>query len=127
MTQLSKPDAQVAALLRKYSLVIERLYHPEAIWLFGSRAAGKAEERSDIDIIVVSRRFSEVQRLKRRSTFLRETGLAKDYELPVVDPLCYTPQEFERGLEQPTILAEAVRTGVKLLGNGGDGQEEWSG
>lgn len=110
-----EPDKQVDLLINKYHEVIQRLYEPESVWLFGSRAAGKASDRSDIDLLVVSRRFAQVRRLKRRSTFLRETGLASAYDLPVVDPLCYTPEEFEVGLSQPTMVAEVVATGIKLI------------
>lgn len=110
------PDAQVSLLIARYRDKIQALYEPEAVWLFGSRASGKGTKDSDIDLIVVSDHFSQVRRLRRRSTFLRETGLASAYDLPVVDPLCYTPDEFLAGLHQPTIVAEAVASGVKLFG-----------
>ncbi|MFN2168132.1 MAG: nucleotidyltransferase domain-containing protein [Anaerolineae bacterium] len=109
-------DDQVRTLLRKYWHVIDQLYHPESIWLFGSRAGMSVSPHSDIDLIVVSVRFANIRRLKRRSTFLRETGIAFDRTLPVVDPLCYTPEEFRQGLGQPTIVAEAVATGIELVG-----------
>jgi predicted nucleotidyltransferase len=108
-------DEQVNLLMSRYKDVIQRLYDPEAVWLFGSRAGGDVSANSDIDLLVVSKRFDQVRRLRRRSTFLRETGLAQAYDLPVVDPLCYTPDEFRAGLRQPTIVAEAVATGVQLL------------
>ena len=113
----TRSDEQVNYLLDRYREVIQRLYKPESIWLFGSRAMGAASPTSDIDLLVVSERFAEVRRLRRRSTFLRETGLAQAYDLPVVDPLCYTPEEFRAGLNQPTIVAEAVATGVQLVAN----------
>ena len=116
----SKYDDQVETLLHRYREVIQRLYAPESVWLFGSRAAGTASSHSDIDLLVVSKRFGQVRRLRRRSTFLAETGLAHAYELPVVDPLCYTPEEFQAGLHQPTIVAEAVASGIRLLGGNDD-------
>ena len=112
-----KHDQQVSLLVERYLETIERLYEPEAVWLFGSRAVGDASATSDIDLLVVSERFAQVRRLRRRSTFLRETGLAQAYDLPVVDPLCYTPEEYRVGLQQPTIVAEAVATGVQLFGS----------
>ncbi|MCB0256809.1 MAG: nucleotidyltransferase domain-containing protein [Anaerolineae bacterium] len=116
MTNISSSDAQVDLLVRKYKDKIEMLYRPKVVWLFGSRASGAATKHSDIDLIVVSSRFSSVRHLKRRSTFLRETGLANEYDLPVVDPLCYTPEEYSAGLQQPTIVAEAIASGVRLFG-----------
>lgn len=35
-------DEQVRLLLKKYRAVIEGLYTPEGVWLFGSRATGGA-------------------------------------------------------------------------------------
>ncbi len=116
MSTTNNPDAQVSLMIARYRDKIQTLYEPEAVWLFGSRASGGATKDSDIDLIVVSDRFSQVRRLRRRSTFLRETGLAGAYDLPVVDPLCYTPDEFLVGLNQPTIVAEAVASGVRLFG-----------
>lgn len=115
MKAQARSDEQVELLLSKYQEAIQRLYEPESVWLFGSRASGEASPSSDIDLLVVSERFAQVRRLRRRSTFLRETGLAQAYDLPVVDPLCYTPEEFRAGLHQPTIVAEAVATGVQLI------------
>jgi len=116
MTTISRHDDQVEILMNSYREVIQRLYAPESVWLFGSRAIGTASPQSDIDLLVVSKRFGQVRRLRRRSTFLIETGLVHAYELPVVDPLCYTPEEFQAGLHQPTIVAEAVASGIRLLG-----------
>lgn len=115
MRDQTNSDEQVNLLLNRYQEVIQRLYEPESVWLFGSRASGEALPSSDIDLLVVSERFAQVRRLRRRSTFLRETGLAQAYDLPIVDPLCYTPEEFRTGLRQPTIVAEAVATGVQLI------------
>ena len=120
MTTTRRHDDQVETLLHRYREVIQRLYTPESVWLFGSRAAGTASPHSDIDLLVVSERFAQIRRLRRRSTFLRETDLAHAYELPVVDPLCYTPEEFQAGLHQPTIVAEAVASGIRLLGGNDD-------
>lgn len=120
MTKPSRRDGQVEILLQNYGEAIHRLYAPESVWLFGSRAVGTASSHSDIDLIIVSTRFDQMRRLRRRSTFLKETGLAHAYELPVVDPLCYTPEEFQAGIHQPTIVAEAVASGIRLLGSNDD-------
>ena len=37
MTTPSRRDDQVEILLQKYREVIQRLYAPESVWLFGSR------------------------------------------------------------------------------------------
>jgi hypothetical protein len=45
---------------------------------------------------------------------MQKTGIWSDYEL-IVDPLCYTPAEFKRWRNAPTIVAEAVETGIRLI------------
>jgi len=44
---------------------IVRLYQPDKIILFGSRARGEANERSDIDLLVISDREKHLPRCKR--------------------------------------------------------------
>jgi len=74
---------------------IKELYAPEQVWLFGSYAYGHPDQWSDLDVLVVSKKFARGNRLARRSKFLVKTGIWRNGEL-VVDPLCYTPAEFAR-------------------------------
>ena len=78
-------------------------FEPERILLFGSRAAGTADEASDVDLIVVYR--TEKRFLDR----LDELYLA--FDLPfAVDILAYTPEEFERLRVESPFLVEVLRT-----------------
>jgi predicted nucleotidyltransferase len=86
---------------------IERAFAPEHIILFGSRAKGQARDDSDIDLILVSDRFEGVRFPNRIASFLKTIR-----PKPEVEPLCYTPAEFERLKEQTTILIEATREGI---------------
>jgi predicted nucleotidyltransferase len=110
--RLSHP--KIERFLRQYLPVIRELYAPEQVWLFGSFAHGRPDPWSDVDLMIVSRRFARGKRLHRRSSFLDHTCIRRDEKF-VVDPLCYTPQEFERGVEMPCITAEVVETGIRLI------------
>jgi predicted nucleotidyltransferase len=77
--------------------------------LFGSSASGKAHCWSDIDLIVVSRIFAEMDFFERGAKMYDYWNLKKP-----VDFLCYTPEEFEKLKKQITIIREAVREGIEI-------------
>lgn len=82
----------------------------EALIVFGSRAAGTADEWSDYDLIIVSPDFEGVPFLDRGRVLLplRERGVSYDF-------LCYTPKEFEELSSQITVVASAARDGIRLI------------
>ncbi len=77
---------------------------------FGSRAKGTAKSKwSDVDLIMVSKKFKEIISYKRARGFRNYWNL--DYP---VDFLCYTPEEFNKLKNQITIVREAVREGIEI-------------
>ncbi len=94
-------DRFVAAVVEKYS--------PEKILLFGSRARGDNLVDSDVDIIVVSKKFEGVNWLKR----IRDLSVLWD-GMVRLDLICYTPAEFEEKKGMIGIVGEAAREGKDL-------------
>ena len=86
---------------------IERIFAPEHIILFGSRATGRARKDSDVDLILVSSRFRNLRFADRIARFLKEIRPGLE-----VMPLCYTPEEFEELRKTPSIVREAAREGI---------------
>ncbi len=86
--------------------------HPDKIILSGSQARGTADDRSDVDILVISR-FEG----KRREAMLemdRALG-GVDYAF---DVLISTPEEFERDRRIPgTVSRYANKEGRVLCGS----------
>ena len=81
----------------------------EYMYLFGSRASGKIHRWSDVDLIVVSKKF------KGEGVIDRSTDLYMKWDLDYpVDFLCYTPEEFNKLKKRVSIVSEAIRTGIKL-------------
>ena len=107
-------DPQIRRFAEKYLARVKAMYGPVQLWVFGSRVRGEPYQYSDIDLLVVSERFREFARDERRSTFLRETGLADDREARALHTFCYTPEEFEQGKRAPCIIREAVRCGIRI-------------
>jgi uncharacterized protein len=93
--------------------VVERLVkglHPERIYLFGSRATGKASKDSDFDLLVVVP-DSHLPRHQRE---------ARSYDLlwgltSAVDLIVMTRAEFQSGAEVKTSLPSTVQKRGKLL------------
>ncbi len=110
--RLSHP--KVNEFVQNHLPTIQELYMPEQVWLFGSYAHGKPQRWSDLDLLIVSKKFARGERTKRRSKFLVKTGIWNDHNF-IVDPLCYTPTEFHRWKDAPTIISEVVKTGIRLI------------
>lgn len=105
---------KVNDFLENYLPTIRELYEPKQVWLFGSYAHGRPQRWSDLDLMIISQKFKHGKRTKRRSQFLVKTGIWNDTKF-IVDPLCYTPSEFERWKDAPTIISEVVKTGIRLI------------
>ncbi|MFH1608190.1 MAG: nucleotidyltransferase domain-containing protein [archaeon] len=99
----------ILKLLRNFKKRINKLYVPEKIIFFGSSATGKSRKDSDIDLIIVSKKFDGVSMLKRSP----ELYMKWDMDYPV-DFLCYTPEEFEKKKKQVSIVRQAVKEGVEI-------------
>lgn len=76
------------------------------VYLFGSRARGKAHEDSDYDIAVVSNDFAKMS-FSQRQRLVRPLVRKVIGNLPL-DVLCYTEDEYERGKKAflPGIIEE---------------------
>lgn len=98
-----RASRKVAGVVARYSEAIaKRGIRAEAIYLFGSRARGRASADSDIDLVVVSRAF-------RRMGYLRSLALLGEAAAEILEPiqaLPYTPAEFASPL--PGGFLEAI-------------------
>jgi predicted nucleotidyltransferase len=87
-------------------------FAPEKIILFGSQARGTADERSDVDILVICPFTGKRRHLMlEMDRALQGLGLARDI-------MILTPEEFERDRHIPgTIARPAWREGRVLYEN----------
>jgi hypothetical protein len=76
--------------------------------LFGSSATGKAGKDSDVDILVVSPAFRNVNSARGKALY-------DFWELDCpVDFLCYAPEEFEKQKKRISLVSIALEEGVKI-------------
>ena len=81
----------------------------EKMYLFGSMSTEKTSKWSDVDLIVVSKRF------KGKGNLGRAPRLYMKWHLKYpVDLLCYTPEEFKKLRKQITIVSEAIKEGIEI-------------
>lgn len=98
---VKKVETLLNYVAKKYNIVLK-----EAI-IFGSRVRKDYQERSDIDLLLVSPDFKDVAWNKRPGPFYEEWNYK---ELPEPEFICLTPEEFE---EQRKIDAHIVQDAVK--------------
>ncbi|HSV99741.1 MAG TPA: nucleotidyltransferase domain-containing protein [Sedimentisphaerales bacterium] len=101
-----RADSRIEDFARR---VREKYRITQAIF-FGSRVRGDYLADSDFDIVLVSPDFQGV-------FFSQRSALMYDFwrHWPLeIEPLCYTPEEFEAKKRQIGIVSEAVKEGVIL-------------
>ncbi len=77
--------------------------------LFGSRARGEERLDSDVDVILVSGKFSGIPFRQRPDKFLDAWKLPVDFEV-----LCYTPEEIERKKAELGLVRQAFKEGLNI-------------
>ncbi len=101
--------AKIIKQLKEFKKSSKAKFYIDKIILFGSAARGEMNEHSDIDLLLVSKKFRD------KSFFDRPIGLRKFWTLDYpVDFLCYTPEEFEKLKKRVTIVREAVLDGIEI-------------
>jgi hypothetical protein len=102
-------DKKVKSWLSQFKKKIKSKYSPEKIIMFGSRARKDNFVDSDIDLIIVSRKFGSLKWPRRISSVASMWPGLID-----IEPLCYTPEEFEKKKKQLGIVQQAVKEGVEV-------------
>lgn len=86
-----------------------KAYQPEKIILFGSAARGDVDEFSDLDVVLIKRTSAPfVQRCVEAAKCLHR-GIGP------VDFFVYTPEEFQRMVEENSFFIEQIVRDGQLL------------
>jgi predicted nucleotidyltransferase len=107
---MSETRRQITTFIRRYVAALEAQGIPvERVILFGSHAAGHAQEWSDIDIAVISPKFGALSLLER----YEQLGLANRKLHAPLDVVGFSPSQVTH-CEPGSFLAEILRTGVTI-------------
>ena len=96
-------------LLKKISEQLISEFHPQRIILFGSQARGTADERSDVDILVITPINGE------RRDLMVEMNRALDALNSAFDIVILTLEEFERDRFIPGTVARYASQEGKVI------------
>ena len=102
-------DKKAVGEIEKFKKETNKHIHIDKVIFFGSRTGKKFRKDSDVDLIIVSEKFSKMN-------FFKRVAKMYDYwksDYPV-DFICYTPEEFNKLSEQVSIVSEAVREGIEV-------------
>lgn len=102
-------DRNVKEWIDRFVAIVSEKYDPDRILLFGSRARGDYLLESDVDILITRNKFEGVNWLKR----IRDVSLYWE-GMVTLEPICYTPAEFEEKKTMIGIVSQAAKEGVDL-------------
>lgn len=107
---MAQTTSEVNRIVKQYLQELEEAnVHPQKVILFGSHAAGAAEQWSDIDLSIISDDFEGKGILERQQILGRAN---QDLQAPL-DLLGYTSQEWAQ-CEPGTLLYEIRQKGVEI-------------
>ncbi|MBI3027508.1 nucleotidyltransferase domain-containing protein [Candidatus Woesearchaeota archaeon] len=95
--------------IESFAETIKNKFDIDKLIFFGSRAKGTYKKGSDYDFILVSKDFRGIKFTDRTSK-IYPYWKYKDS----IEPLCYTPKEFNKLKKQITIVREAVEHGIEI-------------
>ena len=96
-------------LLQKFKKEVNKTVKVEKLIFFGSRARGRAQKKSDVDILLISKDFKGKKYFKRSPPFYLLWNNKYD-----VDILCLTPKEFEKKQREIGIIRQAAHEGIEI-------------
>lgn len=101
---------QIQRALNIFTDRVRNKFSAEQIFLFGSYARGKANEYSDVDLVVIAKQFSDIPEDRRFDLLYDLTaGLTPDFHV-----YGFTPQEYDT-TSTLTSLSDIKREAIPLL------------
>ncbi len=96
--------------IRGFISRVNQRYRVTRAFLFGSRARGDHFNDSDYDVIIVSPDFEGIPFARR---------IAELYEFwdwfPIdIEPICYTPEEFDKKSKEISTIMRALDEGIEI-------------
>ncbi len=107
---MHKAGHQIKEIIEGYKRALKNLgINVERVILYGSNALGNQREDSDIDVVIVSKDFQNLNLRER----LEVLGIAAARIMRPIEAKGYTPEEIERAPEA-SFLKEILEVGVRI-------------
>lgn len=110
---LDKAGPQVKEIIEEYKQSLKTLgINVEAVILYGSHALGNQRQDSDVDLIIISKDFENLNLRER----LEVLGIAAARILKPIEARGYTPKEIEEIEESSEVnfLKEILEVGISI-------------
>jgi predicted nucleotidyltransferase len=104
---------EIEESVRRFKRGAAKKFFVERLIVFGSAARGELGEHSDIDLIVVSRKYGRKDVFKIVPELYREWHQNQRINYPV-DIILFSTEEFERLKREVSIVSEALREGIEV-------------
>ncbi len=105
---MDKAGSPVKEIIGEYKQVLKKLgINVERVILYGSFARGNQREDSDIDVLIISKDFQNLNLRER----LEVLGIAAARIMKPIEAKGYTPEEIKTTLEA-SFLKEILEVGV---------------
>lgn len=109
MVKAKVSDQEVKKFIDDFIESLEKnKLHVRKVVLFGSYARGNPRDYSDIDLAIISDKFTS-NRWQNQTKIAKATESDQDYSY-VIEPIGYSTKEYENA-EQGSFLDEIKRTG----------------
>lgn len=107
-------DREITGIIERFKQSLEKLgVKAKKIIIFGSYAKGKAKRHSDIDVVVISDDFKDMDLFKRLETI--GIALARAKIMEPVEAVGYTEEEYNSEGEGTFIGDEVKSKGIEIL------------
>ena len=107
---MDRKGNNIKEIIKEYLKYFPKNIKIEKIFLFGSYAKGNYDEDSDIDLIVISSDFKNMNFLKRLE-MLSSVRKSKLTQSVAMDIIGYTPEEFRNISKKSIIMRKAIKEG----------------
>ena len=107
---MDRKENNIKKIIKEYLKYFPKNIKIEKIFLFGSYAKGNYDEDSDIDLIVISSDFKNMNFLKRLE-MLSSVRKSKLTQSVAMDIIGYTPEEFKNISKESIIMRKAIKEG----------------
>ena len=107
-------DTKIAEVMERFKHSLKELnIAVKRMIIFGSHASGKNQEHSDIDVVVISDDFRDMNLLRRQEII--GLALARAKILEPIEALGYTEEEYD-SKEEGTFISDEVKSkGVQVV------------
>ncbi|MDI6806969.1 MAG: nucleotidyltransferase domain-containing protein [Candidatus Aenigmarchaeota archaeon] len=104
---------EIKKAVSKFKKGITKNFFVEKIIIFGSAARGEMTRHSDVDIIIVSKKYGRKDVFKITPKLYGEWHEKQKIDYPV-DILLFNEKEFNKLKKEVSIVSEALREGIEI-------------